>query len=57
MDAETTHGKLTSDFAIEGADKDAKKHLHGVVGKDPAIDLKLHTTNGNIAIRRSKNKK
>jgi RNA polymerase sigma factor (sigma-70 family) len=56
VDADTTHGRITTDF--RGADNNVqtkrRTHLRTKIGDNPAISLKAHTTNGNIELRESK---
>jgi RNA polymerase sigma factor (sigma-70 family) len=51
LDAETSHGRITSDFKGEKV-AGRKLRLSTTVGRDPAITLQLHTSNGGISIRR-----
>jgi RNA polymerase sigma factor (sigma-70 family) len=55
VDAETSHGRITSDFKGEKV-AGSKLRLSTTVGRDPAITLQLHTSNGEISIRRQEAK-
>ena len=53
LDAGTRNGKIDSDFRVpQGKDKKRQTTLRGSVGKDPQITIKMHTTNGSIAIHK-----
>jgi Putative adhesin len=55
IDAGTRNGKIDSDFRVpQGKDKKRQTILRGSVGKDPQITIKMHTTNGSIAIHKKK---
>jgi DUF4097 and DUF4098 domain-containing protein YvlB len=56
VDAETTHGKIKNEFSLDNPEKDGKMHLQSTVGKDPVVEIKLHTTNGAITIRKQEAK-
>ncbi len=53
IDAETSNGKINSDFAVTSQDF-SDNHLYGTVGDDPGVTLELHTSNGGIDLRRSR---
>jgi DUF4097 and DUF4098 domain-containing protein YvlB len=55
VDAETSHGRITSDFKGEKV-AGSKLRLSSTVGRDPAITLQLHASNGGISIRRQEAK-
>jgi DUF4097 and DUF4098 domain-containing protein YvlB len=50
IDASTSHGKIQSDFATAEGDKKNKTRLRTSVGDNPAVSVKLHTSNGTIHI-------
>src|SRR5438105_3565182 len=56
IDAGTTNGKIESDFrvALGKSKKPRQTILRGSVGDDPQITIKMHTTNGIIAIHKKK---
>jgi hypothetical protein len=51
LDASTSNGKISSDFAVKG-DNPRDTELKGTVGSDSQTSLKLQTSNGNIEIRK-----
>jgi RNA polymerase sigma factor (sigma-70 family) len=67
VEADTVHGKITNEFSTEkakgepGTEKKGKgrgnQQLRSAIGQDPVVDLKLHTVNGSISIRRQEAKK
>ncbi len=52
VNADTSNGKISSDFAITAQDF-SENHLSGSVGNDPGVTLRLQTSNGPIQIRQS----
>jgi RNA polymerase sigma factor (sigma-70 family) len=56
IDADTTHGRITTDFPNSENKVETKRrtHLHTQTTSNPAISLKAHTSNGNIDLRESK---
>jgi RNA polymerase sigma factor (sigma-70 family) len=55
FDAQTSNGKVTSQFSLKDGDSKKKKtHLSGTVGDNPTTTLKLHTSNGNIEVKPDK---
>lgn len=53
VDATTSHGKITSDFPVQGGKAKPKSQLHGTVGSNPTVTLELTTSNGAIKIRKA----
>ncbi len=53
VDADTSNGKITSDFAVTGSDI-SDTYLHGSVSGGGQTTIGLHASNGNIEIRRSR---
>jgi DUF4097 and DUF4098 domain-containing protein YvlB len=51
IDADTSHGRVSSTFPVHGEQERKKNQLHGKVGDDPKFSLKLHTSNGSIHVR------
>jgi len=49
VDAETTAGRVTSDFPISGVQTDDRDHVHGTIGGGGA-PISLHTSAGNIRL-------
>jgi hypothetical protein len=54
LDAQTSFGKVTTGFDLRPASGSDKTHLRGTVGDNPAVSLKLTTSNGNIEVRPGK---
>jgi RNA polymerase sigma factor (sigma-70 family) len=52
FDATTTNGTITTDFVEASKKKSGTVNLKGTVGDNPAVDLKLRTTNGSIRIQK-----
>jgi RNA polymerase sigma factor (sigma-70 family) len=53
IEADTSHGRIRSDFGntdVHGG----KLHWDGSVGKNPAVAIKLHTSNGGITVLKKK---
>jgi DUF4097 and DUF4098 domain-containing protein YvlB len=53
VDADTSNGKITSDFAVSANDVNDTR-LRGTVGGGSGTTIGLHASNGNIEIRRSR---
>ena len=53
INADTSNGKVSSDFPVTGADQ-GDTYLRGTVGTDPGATLELHTSNGPIEIQQSR---
>jgi DUF4097 and DUF4098 domain-containing protein YvlB len=53
VDAVTSNGNITSDFAVSGGSR-SDTQLRGTVGSDPGTTLGLRTSNGPIEIRQSR---
>jgi hypothetical protein len=53
VDADTSNGKISSDFAVTAQDF-SDNRLFGTVGNDPGVTLRLQTSNGPIQIRQSR---
>jgi len=51
LDAGTSNGKVTSDFAVKG-DNPRDTELKGAVGSNPQASLSLQTSNANIEVRK-----
>lgn len=54
VDADTSNGRVTSDFAVKQSGGSDEKHLSGVFGENPTISIEAHTSNSNIEIRQGK---
>jgi RNA polymerase sigma factor (sigma-70 family) len=54
FDAETSHGRITNEFGKNQAVRGQRLRMDGTVGANPATSLKLHTSNGSIALRPTK---
>ena len=54
VDAETTNGIITTGSDTAKARNAGRVHLATTLGENPSSTLKLHTTNGTIAISREK---
>lgn len=52
VDADTSNGKITSDFAVSGGDI-SDTYVHGSVSGGGQTTIGLHASNGNIEIRRN----
>ncbi len=53
VDADTSNGKIISDFAVTGSDI-SDTYLHGAVSGGGQTTIGLHASNGNVEIRRSR---
>jgi DUF4097 and DUF4098 domain-containing protein YvlB len=51
LEADTTHGKITSAFGNNHARGQGRLRLETSIGEKPATSIKLHTSNGSIAIK------
>ena len=51
IDADTSHGRVSSTFSVHGEQERKKNQLHRKVGDNPKFSLKLHTSNGSIHVR------
>jgi len=54
VEAETVHGRVTSEFSIASSAGKTKNRLSGTTGEDASTTLKLHTQNGSITLKRQK---
>jgi DUF4097 and DUF4098 domain-containing protein YvlB len=54
VNADTSNGRVTSDFAVKQSGGSDEKHLLGTVGENPNISIEAHTSNSNIEIRQGK---
>lgn len=54
LDGQTSNGKVTTSFPLSKADGKRKTSLKGDVGDNPAVRLKLRTSNGNIDVGQEK---
>jgi RNA polymerase sigma factor (sigma-70 family) len=54
VDAATTMGRIHSQFDIKPPAGRDRTHLRGSIGENPAISLKLRSSNGNIELREAK---
>jgi DUF4097 and DUF4098 domain-containing protein YvlB len=50
LDARTNFGTITTGFPVTMSGAASKTHLQGRVGDNPAVTLKLTTSNGNIRV-------
>jgi DUF4097 and DUF4098 domain-containing protein YvlB len=51
VDAETTGGRVTSDFPFSTIETEDRHHVRGVIGGGGA-PISLHTSGGNIRLER-----
>jgi RNA polymerase sigma factor (sigma-70 family) len=54
MDAETSHGKIRTDFDTGAILKQGEAHVLATIGKSPEAAIMLRTSNGPIDIRKKK---
>jgi len=54
LDADTSNGRVTSEFALNQSSGADEKHLLGVVGENPSMSIEAHTSNSNIEINQGK---
>jgi DUF4097 and DUF4098 domain-containing protein YvlB len=54
IDAQTSNGKITSDFAVSRTSGSRDTELRGTVGQNPTTSVTLRTSNGGIEIQQSK---
>jgi len=54
IDAETSNGKVTSDFAVTRTSASRDSELRGTIGGNPATSVELRTSNGGIEIQQGK---
>jgi DUF4097 and DUF4098 domain-containing protein YvlB len=52
LDAQTSNGKIHSDFAVGDGKKGQSDRLRGSVGDHPDTTIKVTTSNGSIDIRK-----
>jgi DUF4097 and DUF4098 domain-containing protein YvlB len=52
VEAQTHHGRVTSEFAIVSEEGKARNRLKGRVGDETSTVLKLHTQNGSIMLKK-----
>jgi len=52
VEARTTHGRIVSDFPGGSKELAEKGRFDAVIGEKPAAEVKLHTSNGPIEIRK-----
>jgi RNA polymerase sigma factor (sigma-70 family) len=57
LEAGTTVGRIKNEFGPDGASGIGKTTLRTTVGQNPVVDIRLHTVNGNIAVRGQEAKK
>ena len=50
IDASTSHGRITNAFSFTTTGKGTKTHIEGQTTTNPSVSLKVHTSNGNIAL-------
>jgi DUF4097 and DUF4098 domain-containing protein YvlB len=51
VDAETTRGRVTSDFPLSAVETDDRNHVRGTIGGGGAT-ISLHTSGGDIRLER-----
>lgn len=51
IDADTSNGKVTSDFPVSVTGAAGDIELRGSLGESPAVSIGAHTSNGDIEIR------
>jgi DUF4097 and DUF4098 domain-containing protein YvlB len=54
VNADTSDGRVTSDFAVKQSGGSDEKHLLGTVDANPSLSIEAHTSNNNIEIRQGK---
>jgi RNA polymerase sigma factor (sigma-70 family) len=54
LDAQTSNGRVTCGFAHKKPEGKSKSRLQTTVGENPAVSLKLRTSNGNVAVQPEK---
>ncbi|MCE9620594.1 MAG: DUF4097 domain-containing protein [Planctomycetes bacterium] len=54
FDAQTSNGKINSDFKVTASGNFNDTSLQGTVGENPQAKIVLHTSNGNISLKQSK---
>jgi len=52
VDARTSNGEVMTDFPVTVSGKIEKDALNGTVGENPAVSLRLESSNGSIEIRK-----
>jgi DUF4097 and DUF4098 domain-containing protein YvlB len=52
LEADTSNGKIQSDFAVSKEGSYTRTHMHGVVGENTDTAIRLQTSNGSIHIQR-----
>ncbi|QJW99565.1 sigma-70 family RNA polymerase sigma factor [Frigoriglobus tundricola] len=52
LEARTSHGRVVSDFSGGSKESAERGSLDATIGAKPAADVKLHTSNGSIEIRK-----
>lgn len=53
FDAETSNGRVTSEFPVTRTGGSRDSELRGTVGSNPTISIELHSSNGGIEFRQS----
>ncbi len=51
VNADTSNGRVTSDFFVKQSGGSDEKRLSGTVGENPTSSIEAHTSNSNIEIR------
>jgi Toastrack DUF4097 len=54
IDASTSRGRVTSEFALAATSHKGKSHLAGVTGENPGTTIRAETSNGSVEIKRQK---
>jgi DUF4097 and DUF4098 domain-containing protein YvlB len=53
VDAHTSNATITTDFALPTSARKRKAQLTATVGENPAAQIKIHTSNGAVEIKKS----
>jgi len=54
IDASTSRGRVTNEFALAATSHKGKSHLTGATGERPATTIRAETSNGSVEIKRQK---
>jgi DUF4097 and DUF4098 domain-containing protein YvlB len=54
IDASTSRGRVTNEFALAETSRKGKAHLSGATGEKPATTIHAETSNGSVEIKRQK---
>jgi DUF4097 and DUF4098 domain-containing protein YvlB len=54
IDASTSRGRVTNEFALAATSRKGKSHLEGATGEKPGTTIRAETSNGSVEIKRQK---